>query len=214
MSSVVVEGTAVSDVIRVGIVDKVQLLLAFLLLIFGFVFVVDLGFDIDEGIAPVLATLATMVLNGTSAIASPQHCDGYESYMLDIVFILVIFLFLFFLVLLFFFIVIAAPGVLVLVLLIILLYRTGLGFWRILILVTLIIVRAAGSLLTPGLFLSLLVALLLVGQVGRRRVEVLLILRLVKTGGIVRRHGGMKTAQLWECHRRVVRWRNDGRRKR
>jgi hypothetical protein len=69
--SVVVEGTVVSDVIRVGIVDEVQLLLAFLLLIFGFVFVVDLSFDIDEGVAPVFATLAAMVLNGKSAIASP-----------------------------------------------------------------------------------------------------------------------------------------------
>lgn len=71
MSSVVVEGTAVSDVIRMGIVDEVQFLLAFLLLVFRFVFVVDLGFDIDESVAPVLATLAAMVLNGKSAVASP-----------------------------------------------------------------------------------------------------------------------------------------------
>lgn len=64
MASIIVP-TAVDHVVNVGVIDEVSNLFAILFIIFSFVFIVDFGFDIEKGIAPVSATLATVPLQVT-----------------------------------------------------------------------------------------------------------------------------------------------------
>ena len=62
MSPIIVEVAALSNVVRMGIVDKVFDFFAILLLVFGLILVLDFGFDIEEGSAVVLAPLAAVAL--------------------------------------------------------------------------------------------------------------------------------------------------------
>jgi hypothetical protein len=62
MSPVVIEPTTIGNIIGVGIVDKVFDLFAVFLLIFSLVFIIDLGFDIEESSSPVTSALPPMTL--------------------------------------------------------------------------------------------------------------------------------------------------------
>jgi hypothetical protein len=66
MSPIIVEVAALGDIVGVGIVDEVFDFFAVLLVVFGFVLVLDLGFDIEESSAVVLAPLATVALQSLS----------------------------------------------------------------------------------------------------------------------------------------------------
>jgi hypothetical protein len=62
MPPVIVEVSALGNVIGMSVVDEVFDFFAILLVVFGLVFVLDFGFDIEEGSAMVLAPLAAMAL--------------------------------------------------------------------------------------------------------------------------------------------------------
>lgn len=62
MTSVIIEASALSNVVGMGIVDEVFNLLAVFLLILSILFVVDFGLDIEEGGSAILSALATMSL--------------------------------------------------------------------------------------------------------------------------------------------------------
>jgi hypothetical protein len=62
MSPIIVHPATVGNIVGVSIVDEVFNLLAVLLIVFTLVLVIDFGFDIEEGSALVLATLATAAL--------------------------------------------------------------------------------------------------------------------------------------------------------
>lgn len=62
MSPIILEVAALGDIVGVRIVNKVFDFLAILLFVLGFVFILDLGLDIEEGCAVVLATFATVLL--------------------------------------------------------------------------------------------------------------------------------------------------------
>ncbi len=62
MASVIVEAGSFGGIIGVLVVDKVANLLIFLFLVFGFVFVIDDGFNIEKGISSVSATLSAVTL--------------------------------------------------------------------------------------------------------------------------------------------------------
>lgn len=62
MSPIVVQTCALSNIIRMGVVDEILYLFTVFLLILSLVFVVDLGLDIEEGIAPVALAFSTMTL--------------------------------------------------------------------------------------------------------------------------------------------------------
>jgi hypothetical protein len=66
MPAIIVKVAALSNIIGMGIVDEVFYFFTLLLLILCFVFVLDFGFDIEEGGAMILATLAAMALQGLS----------------------------------------------------------------------------------------------------------------------------------------------------
>jgi len=62
MSPIIVHPATVGNIVWVGIVDEVFNLLAVLLIVFTLVLIVDFSFDIEEGSALILATLATAAL--------------------------------------------------------------------------------------------------------------------------------------------------------
>lgn len=62
MPAVIVQAGALGDVIRMGVVDEVLYLFAVFLLILSLIFIVDLGLDIEKGIASVAAALSAMAL--------------------------------------------------------------------------------------------------------------------------------------------------------
>lgn len=62
MSPIIVEVTTLGNIVGMGIVDEILDFFAILLVVFGFVFVFDFGFDIEKGSAVVLTPLATMAL--------------------------------------------------------------------------------------------------------------------------------------------------------
>lgn len=72
MASVIVPA-AIDHVVNMGIVDEVADFFAALLIIFSFVFIVDFGLDIEEGVALVSATLATVILKVTSVSKLPEY---------------------------------------------------------------------------------------------------------------------------------------------
>lgn len=59
-----IEVLVLGDVVGVRVIDKTFDLFAFSLFILVLVFIVDLGFDVEENIPSVPATLATMALSG------------------------------------------------------------------------------------------------------------------------------------------------------
>lgn len=62
MSPIIVHASAVGNIVGVGIVNEILYLFTVFFVVFGFVFVLDLGFDIEESCAVVLAPLATVTL--------------------------------------------------------------------------------------------------------------------------------------------------------
>jgi len=66
MPPIIVEVAALGDIIGMSIVDEVFYFFTLFLLVLGFVFVLDFGFDIEEGGAMILAALAAMALQGLS----------------------------------------------------------------------------------------------------------------------------------------------------
>jgi hypothetical protein len=76
VSPIVVKTRAFGDVIGVCIVDEVLYLFALLLFILGLVFVIDLGFDIEEGGPPVSPALATMALVCGVSYCRFLHVNG------------------------------------------------------------------------------------------------------------------------------------------
>jgi len=63
MPPIIVEPSVLGEFVLVRIVDEVPYLLTFLLVVLAFLFIFDLGFDIEElGSAVSLATLSTMAL--------------------------------------------------------------------------------------------------------------------------------------------------------
>jgi len=63
MPPIIVGAAGLADVVgMIVLFDEVFYLFTFLLVILGFIFIIDLGFDIEEGSATVSATLAAMAL--------------------------------------------------------------------------------------------------------------------------------------------------------
>lgn len=70
MSSVVVKAVRVSDIIRMSVVDEALYFFAVSFLILAFVFVIDLGFDIEESSSAVSLALLGTTLGSVSAKAN------------------------------------------------------------------------------------------------------------------------------------------------
>jgi hypothetical protein len=62
VSSIVIKPAAISNVVRMGVVNEVLNFFSILFFIFSFILVVNLGLDIEEGRPTVLATFAPMAL--------------------------------------------------------------------------------------------------------------------------------------------------------
>jgi len=63
MPPIIVGAAGLADVVgMIVLFDEVFYLFTFLLVILGFIFIIDLGFNIEEGSAAVSATLAAMAL--------------------------------------------------------------------------------------------------------------------------------------------------------
>lgn len=62
MTPIVIEPAGVNHVVGMFIVDEVFYLFAILFFILAVLFIIDLGFDIEECRAPVSTTLATVAL--------------------------------------------------------------------------------------------------------------------------------------------------------
>lgn len=95
--------------------DKVAYLFTQHLVIFGFVFIVDFGFDIEESRSSFLSALSAMALKGVSILRAGRQralAESEPAHLLDIVLVLVVFLILFVVVV----VVIATLGIVILVL--------------------------------------------------------------------------------------------------
>lgn len=75
VSPIIVEAAALGDIIGMLIVDKVLDLFALLLFVFGFVLVFNLGFDIEESSAVVLAAFAAVALGSVSRCVNSEIID-------------------------------------------------------------------------------------------------------------------------------------------
>ncbi len=73
MAAIIVESRGISKIVRVFVVDEVSYFFIFLLIVFGLVFVVDFGFDIEESITSVATALSAMTLYAALANWS---CDN------------------------------------------------------------------------------------------------------------------------------------------
>ena len=194
MSPIIVEVAALGNIVGMGIVDEVFDFFAVLLVVFGLVFVFDFGFNVEESSAVVLAPLAAMALYGVSVVRRlPRHLcargsssrriseDG-GTHMLDVVIIVVvIFLFLFFVI-----VIVSLDGPVFLIILIAVFVVLGgiAGRLRRALGGTLIIVvivgggAACAAIVVSSGALGGLGIVLVVGDVARRRIEVVVVFRI------------------------------------
>jgi hypothetical protein len=94
MSPIIVESPRVGEVVGMGIVDEVLYFLTIPLIILALIFIIDLGFDIEEGISLVLAPLAPILLEVSQR--TPLHWSEVGRGLLYLLNILVLVIIVFF----------------------------------------------------------------------------------------------------------------------